>query len=133
MSDTPKTQAEIDELKARWLNDQSWDLPSTPGFSLHREELAGYQAVYEGHHTNVKLVQLIEEAKRLGIDHRDLVRARELEAKSSTALQRAIAALRGQFSRLGIVDNAAVTTALTELYTAAVAQAKAEIIKESGK
>lgn len=39
----PRTQKEIDDLKAQWKSDPCWDLFSTEGFEYHKDELYTYQ------------------------------------------------------------------------------------------
>jgi len=43
----PKTQKEIDDLKAQWKADPCWDLFATEGFEDHKDELYTYQEKME--------------------------------------------------------------------------------------
>ncbi len=40
---TTRTQAEINTLKATWLNSPYWKIEETEGFEAHRDELAAYR------------------------------------------------------------------------------------------
>ena len=41
-----KTRDEVEELKARWASNPSWDLKATDGFEDYIEELEKFQAAY---------------------------------------------------------------------------------------
>ena len=43
----PKTQQELDDLKAQWKADPCWDLYGTEGFEDHKDELYTYQEKME--------------------------------------------------------------------------------------
>jgi hypothetical protein len=58
-----RTQEDINELKADWLQDPCWDIEDSAGFEAHREELTSYRLGIEAKLTAEREAQ--EAARRI--------------------------------------------------------------------
>jgi hypothetical protein len=62
-----KTIREVEALKARWVDDPTWDLASAAGFAGHREELDAYAAACRTYWAELESTRLARRARELGI------------------------------------------------------------------
>lgn len=58
-----KTRADIDELKANWLQDPTWDIEDTEGFEAHIGELYNFRMQTEARQRRAKRDKVEEVAK----------------------------------------------------------------------
>lgn len=61
-----RTPEELKELKASWDVDPSWDLPATPGFEMHHDELSAHQTQFLNRQEFRRRNKLREFAAELG-------------------------------------------------------------------
>lgn len=62
----PKTQEEIDALKASWLKDPCWDIEETPGFEEHEDELTAFHKEQEAIWEKEALDRKVERRAKFG-------------------------------------------------------------------
>lgn len=62
-----RTLKEVESLKARWVQDPTWDLAAAPGFAGHREELESYSTACRTYWAELEATRLSRRARELGI------------------------------------------------------------------
>lgn len=68
-----KTREDIIVLKAKWINDPSWDIEETAGFEDHAQELLEFRKQYEDQKKRENEERWTFLAHRLGITSLPLV------------------------------------------------------------
>ncbi len=62
-----KTEAEVENLKAKWVDDPCWNIEETQGFEEHKDELLAYRILCESDRAEKRRMRLSELAEKLGI------------------------------------------------------------------
>lgn len=60
------TREQVENLKAQWRGDGSWDIEETPGFEEYREELQKYRAQVEEADRMARVRHLQRKSEELG-------------------------------------------------------------------
>lgn len=89
-----RTTEEIEDLKAQWLADPSWDIEQTEGFEAHEAALTDFHEQHRRIWDIAAFKHTESECNRLGCSPQMLSRLKFLESRIDS-LSRELAKLRG--------------------------------------
>jgi hypothetical protein len=66
MTENRRSRADVENLKAQWAADGTWDIEDTPGFEAYRDELVAYRQEFEAQQERKRIDALRAKAAEIG-------------------------------------------------------------------